>query len=239
MKKTISIVVPIYNEEEILHERVAFLENELTRYFDEFEIILSENGSGDGTKEIAKELSMKNPLLKSVIDNGVPDYGQALIQGIDVAEFDRVAIMEIDYLDLDYLYRSYDLLDDFDLVIGSKKLSPGIDQRPVKRRFLTSIYNILIRIVFRLKVTETHGLKTFNKSKIKPVMDKCVTSHAVYPSEMVIRAEKMGLKLKEIHLSKPLVEIRTTRINAMRRLRRTLEDIFALRKALKTPTNAK
>lgn len=235
MRPFVSIVIPIFNEEEILEERIAYLIPELRGYFQNVEIVLSENGSVDGTKEIARQLALKWDVVSAVIDNGIADYGQALINGINSSKYDIVSILELDYLDLDFLKRSYDLLSEYDLIIGSKRLSPGIDQRPWKRRLFTSLYNLLLRKMFHLRLTETHGLKTFRKSKLNVITNNCVSRHAVYPSEFVIRAcRDEKLKICEIPLSLPLREIRRTRINPSRRLKKTLDDLILLHRAIKS-----
>lgn len=234
MNRAISVVVPIFNEEEILEEKVRFLQAELKNRFDLYEIILSENGSMDKTKEIARTFAGKIGNVSVIIDDIPPDYGMALIKGIQASNEENVAILELDYLDLDFLMRASAKLNDYDLIIGSKKLSPGIDQRPSKRKLFTWLYNFLVRRLFSLKISETHGLKVMRKSSILPIMDACVTSHAVFPTELVIRASRdPKLKIAEIPLSLPLREIRKTRIQAMKRLKKTLDDLLALKKALK------
>ena len=234
MFTSVSIVIPIFNEEEILVERMEFLLPELRQRFQKFEVILTENGSKDNTKEIARKLDSDYDEIKAVIDDGRPDYGQALINGINKARNEEVIILELDFLDMGFLDNSYNLLKEYDLIIGSKKISPGIDQRPWKRKFFTQLYNFLLRWTFHLKLTETHGLKTFKKSKLDHITNGCVTGHAVYPSEFVIRASRDGdVKVTEIPLTIPLREIRVTRISAVGRLRKTLEDLISLKKALR------
>ena len=137
MRPFVSIVIPIFNEEEILDERIAYLVPELENEFQQYEIILSENGSIDRTKELARQLDFKWEEVTALIDDGIADYGQALINGINACKYDKVSILELDYLDLDFLQRSYDMLDEYDFIIGSKKISPGIDQRPLKRKMFT------------------------------------------------------------------------------------------------------
>lgn len=234
MRLSVSVVIPVYNEEEIIEERIAFLSLELRQRFERFEIILTENGSTDATKEIARRLSLKLHEVAAVIDDGIADYGQALINGINSSKFEAVSILELDYLDLDFLERSHDLLPEYDLIIGSKKISPGIDRRPVKRKVFTQLYNILLKVFFHLKLTETHGLKTFKKSKIDRIINGCITRHSVYPSELVIRASRdKELKVSEIPLSLPLEEIRNTRIKPVSRLQATVKDLILLHRALK------
>lgn len=234
MNRVISVIVPVFNEEEILEEKTRFLHKELKSRFDRFEIVLSENGSTDNTKEMAGKIAAGSENIKAIIDDIPPDYGQALIEGMKACREENVAILELDYLDLDFLMRAFAKLGDNDLIIGSKKLSQGIDQRPFKRKLFTWLYNFLVRWLFTMKISETHGLKVMRKSSILPIIDACVTRHAVFPTELVIRASRdPKLKVAEIPLSLPLREIRKTRIQALKRLRKTIDDLMDLKRALK------
>jgi glycosyltransferase involved in cell wall biosynthesis len=233
MTRTSSIVIPVFNEEEILEKRIRMLVAELSKYFKEFEIILTENGSRDNTKSLVRKLADEMPQVVAEIDEGAADYGQALINGINRAKFEDITIFELDYLDMVFLEKSNELLTGYDLIIGSKELSEGMDQRPAKRKVFTWLYNFGLRMAFGLKLTETHGLKTFKKSKLNHITNGCVTRNAVWPSEFCIRASRdKNLSVKEIPLSMPICEIRTTRIKAFKRLKKTLDDIMLLRRSI-------
>jgi|CXWJ01.1.fsa_nt_gi glycosyltransferase involved in cell wall biosynthesis len=233
MTENCSIVIPIFNEEEILEARIRTLAIELKNYFKEFEIILTENGSRDNTKEIVRKLAQEVNVVVAEIDEGAADYGQALINGINRAKFEYINIFELDYLDMVFLEKANNLLSEYDLVIGSKELSQGMDQRPFKRKIFTWLYNFGLRTAFNLKLTETHGLKALKKSKLNHITNGCVTRHAVWPSEFCIRASRdKNLTVKEIPLSMPIREIRTTRIKAIKRLKKTLDDILLLRRSI-------
>src|SRR4051794_34379978 len=96
----ISIVIPIYNEQAILHAAVVDLRERLSPLGWNYEIILAENGSKDRTIELAGELAAKyaEPGDGQVkfISMGEPNYGKALKQGILLARGDLVICDEID-----------------------------------------------------------------------------------------------------------------------------------------------
>ncbi len=235
MSKPLSLIIPIFNEEEILARRLAILIPELRGRYGPFEVILSENGSTDTTKVLAPQVAGEYPEVEVIIDDGTPCYGRALLEGLRAARHDECAILELDYLDLDFLDRGYGKLAEADLIIGSKKLSPGIDRRGLKRRAFTELYNILLRVACKVRLSETHGLKVLRRSKMLPHAEACVTSGAVWPSELCVRAAvDETTRVLDIPLALPLEEIRATRIKAMNRLRKTLADINTLRKALRS-----
>ena len=130
----ISIVIPVYNEEGILHSAVVDLRERLSPLGWKYEIILAENGSRDRTVELAKELAAKYPEVRS-LSAGEPNYGKALRQGILKARGEIVLCDEIDLCDTDFHQRAVELLGSgrADMVIGSKLIGGASDERPLLR----------------------------------------------------------------------------------------------------------
>ena len=97
----VSIIIPIYNEEAILHSAVVDLIDRLEEFDWPYELILAENGSKDRTVEIARELSERFPQVK-FFSLGEPNYGKALRKGIMDARGEFVLCDEIDLCDTDF-----------------------------------------------------------------------------------------------------------------------------------------
>ena len=66
MAPNISIVIPVYNEEAILHAACVDLRERLAPYGWDYEVILAENGSRDGTREVAAELGKSDPRFRTL-----------------------------------------------------------------------------------------------------------------------------------------------------------------------------
>ncbi|HEY3595675.1 MAG TPA: glycosyltransferase, partial [Polyangiaceae bacterium] len=90
----ISIVIPVYNEEGILHAAVVDLRERLSPLHWDYEVILAENGSKDRTVAIAQELSHKYPEVR-MLSVGEPNYGKAMKLGILESRGDFVICEEI------------------------------------------------------------------------------------------------------------------------------------------------
>ena len=138
----ISIVIPVYNEEGILHAAVVDLRERLAPLGWNYEIILAENGSKDRTVEIGEELAQKyndpaNGQVK-IISMGEPNYGKAMKQGILLARGEMVICDEIDLCDADFHRRAIEILESgaADLVIGSK-LVELLERQPADNVALT------------------------------------------------------------------------------------------------------
>ena len=229
----LSIVIPVYNEEGILHSAVVDLVSRLSELSWSFEILLSENGSRDRTVAIGEELAQKFPEVK-LHSLGAPNYGKAMRQGILRARGEFVVCDEIDLCDTDFYQRALDLLesDRADLVVGSKVMAGAEDRRPWMRHSATLVINGLLRVLVGFHGTDTHGLKAFRRERLVPVAEACVVDRDLFASEFVIRAERMGRRVTEIPVH--IVEKRPPSVNLLKRVPKVLRDIARLTYAIRT-----
>ncbi|MBI5511687.1 MAG: glycosyltransferase [Deltaproteobacteria bacterium] len=222
----LSIVIPVFNEEAILDSAVRTLLQKLEARHHDFELILAENGSTDATANISAALAAELPRLK-VLHTGRPNYGKALRAGIDSAAGDVVVCDEIDLGDIDFYERALEVLAaGADLVVGSKRHHESMDDRPWLRRRGTAVINTLLRLSLGFTGTDTHGLKAFKRARLLPVVAACQVEHNLFASELVIRAARMGLDVREIPLR--LHEIRPPSVGLMRRVPHVLVDLARL-----------
>ncbi len=225
----VSVVIPIYNESEILAQSVEGVVLGLRDLVGEgaFEVILAENGSNDGTPELAAELGTRFPELSS-FSYPEPNYGGALREGIYRAKGRFVICEEIDLCDLDFHARALGVLrsGDAELVIGSKAMRGANDQRPLKRRVATVAYNGLLRVTLGFRGTDTHGLKAFARASLLPIVAECVVEFDVFASEFVIRAQRAGRRCTEIPVE--LNEKRAPSIRLGARVPRVLKNLMRL-----------
>jgi glycosyltransferase involved in cell wall biosynthesis len=228
----ISIVIPVYNEEGILHSAVVDLRERLAPLGWQYEIILAENGSRDRTIEIAKELSRKYPEVRH-ISAGEPNYGKALRKGIFHARGELVLCDEIDLCDTDFHQRAVELLDGdrADMVIGSKLIGGASDERPLLRHAASVFYTGLLRVLLGFRGTDTHGLKAFRRATLLPMVEACLVEKDVFASEFVIRAYRNQLRVIEIPVR--IIEKRPPSINLFKRVPNVLKSVVKLTWAIR------
>lgn len=228
----VSIVIPVYNEEAILHAAVVDLRERLAPFGWNYEIILAENGSRDGTVALAEELKEKYPEVRS-LSAGEPNYGKALRQGIQMARGQYVLCEEIDLCDTDFHRRALERLrsGEADLVIGSKLIAGAEDERPLLRHAASLAYTGLLRLLLGFRGTDTHGLKAFRRSALLPLIDACLVEKDVFASEFVIRAYRAELKVIEIPVR--VMEKRPPSINLFRRVPNVLKSVAKLTWAIR------
>ncbi|MBI3631724.1 MAG: glycosyltransferase [Candidatus Staskawiczbacteria bacterium] len=229
----LSVIIPIYNEENILISATENILSFLRNQAFSFEMILAENGSRDKTLEVAKNLQETYPLEVRVVSAGEPNYGLALKKGIVEARGKYIISDEIDIGNFDFYKQSLSILEkeSVEMVIGSKQLAGADDGRPWSRKVASRIINLLLWVFLGFKGTETHGLKAWKKDKLDNIVKQCVTDKDIFASELVIRAEKQGIKIKEIPFK--IEETRSARINLLKRVPNVIKNIIKLRQALK------
>lgn len=228
----ISIVIPIHDEEGILTAAVHDLLAKMPRLGRSFEIVLAENGSTDGTIDVATSLSDEHPEV-TTFSAPTPDYGLALREGIERARGLYVMCDEIDICDVGFYTRALELLDGgrADLVVGSKVMAGASDRRPFARRAATHVINGLLRILLGFKGTDTHGLKAFRREALLDVSRQCIVNRDLFASEFVIRAERGGIRVAEIPIT--IVEKRPPSIDLVRRVPAVIKGLGRLFAAIR------
>ncbi len=228
----VSIVIPVYNEEAILFDAVTGLREHLAERGWSYEILVAENGSKDRTVQIGEELAQKYAEV-SFFSLGEPNYGKALKEGILRARGTFVICEEIDLCDVDFHARALAILEtsEADMVIGSKLLGGAEDDRPMIRHAASMFYTGLLRVTLGFKGTDTHGLKAFRRSALLDTVRACLVEKDVFASEFVIRAERGGIRIKEIPVR--VIEKRPPSINLFKRVPNVLKSVAKLTFAIR------
>lgn len=223
----ISIVIPVYNEEAILRAALIDLIDQLANMPWSYELIVAENGSTDRTFELATELSMRFEQLVCR-HTSEPNYGKALRDGILNARGELVICDEIDLCDTDFYDRALEALEEpsVDFVVGSKAMAGARDERPYHRRLGTRAINGLLRWTLGFRGTDTHGLKAFLREPTQQVARACLVDRDLFASELVIRAQRAGLGVREIPVR--VLEKRPPSVGLVRRVPNVLKNLAKL-----------
>jgi glycosyltransferase involved in cell wall biosynthesis len=195
MAVELSIVMPCLNEAETLATCIRKAQSYLDRSGVSGEIVVGDNGSTDGSQQIAASLGAR------VIHVPIRGYGAALYGAISAAQ-GRYCIMgdADDSYDFENLDAFVDKLrQGYDLVMGNRfqgGILPGA--MPWKNRYIGNpILSTIGKILFHAEVDDFHcGLRGFSKSAFQR-MDLRTTGME-FASEMVIKSKLMGMKMTEV-----------------------------------------
>jgi glycosyltransferase involved in cell wall biosynthesis len=228
----ISVVMPAHNEQGYLESAARSVITGLRDRGLEFEVVVVQNGSVDGT---AVEADRLGELHSEVVVVHLPqaDYGRALRAGFLASHGDIVANFDVDFVDLGFLDRALGILEDpgIAIVVGSKRAPGAVDQRGAGRKLVTTVFTLILRRGFGLGVSDTHGIKALRRQPLVPVVESCAFGKDIYDTEVVLRAERSGLNVAEIPVI--VAEIRPPRTPIARRIPRSLLGLARLRWALK------
>ena len=222
----ISVVIPVYNEASIVRDAVRDLGRKLDALGWDYEIVLAENGSRDGTEDALRQLALSDPRVRWFHEEQ-PNYGRALKRGILESRGRVVICDEIDLCDVGFYQRALPLIaEGADLVVGSKAMRGADDGRPWIRRVATRTINVLLRLITGFRGTDTHGLKALVRERLEPVVRACTVERDLFASELVIRAQRSGRDVREIPIA--LREKRPPSIQLLRRVPRVLKGLLQL-----------
>ena len=166
----LSIVIPLYNEEESLPELIAWIEKVMDKHSFSYEVILVDDGSTDGSWPVIESLHQQNHRIKGLRFRR--NYGKSagLFCGFAEARGEVVITMDADLQDspdeIPELYRMI-TLDGFDLVSGWKKRRHD----PVLTKNIPSkFYNWTARRMSGIKLHDFNcGLKAYRKQVVKSI----------------------------------------------------------------------
>jgi glycosyltransferase involved in cell wall biosynthesis len=223
------VVLPAFNESEFLEPAVDTIDAGLRERGATFEIVVVENGSTDGTLEVARALQASHPDLR-VLHHDEADYGAAMRAGVLEARGDTIVVFDVDYYDLGFLDRAVTRLQASDrpvVVVGSKRAPGARDERSPVRKLATAVFQTLLRVAFGLSVSDTHGMKALRRDEIQPLAAQCRFRTDLFDTELILRAERAGLPVAEIPVA--VRELRPARTSIFRRVPRTLAGLVRLR----------
>ena len=221
-----SIVIPIYNEEDILAESLNNIISICERTAIDYEIIISENGSTDSTKRIAREFEQSNSKIV-LIESDNPNYGEALKRGFLKCNNEIIISFDIDYYSENFLKECICLEEEYAGLIASKRLNNSEDGRRLIRKLATNFFVYLLKFLFKTKLSDTHGMKAIKKSFVNDHINLVSSTQDLFDTELLLRIEKSGEKFKEVPAK--INEIRPSVSLIYKRIPRTLKSLFKLK----------
>ena len=169
-KLDISVVVPLYNEEESLPELMAWIDRVCKEHALSYEIIMVDDGSNDGSWGVVEQLKVEYASTLRAI-HFMRNYGKsaALYCGFEAAEGDVVFTMDADLQDSpDEIPAMYKMVaeEGYDLVSGWKRKRYD----PIGKRLPSKFFNWTARTVSGIKLHDFNcGLKCYRKNVVKSV----------------------------------------------------------------------
>jgi glycosyltransferase involved in cell wall biosynthesis len=193
----ISVIFPAYNEEENIEKSVDLAIRILPQISKEYEIIVINDGSKDGTGRILDKIALRHPYVRVIHHPKNLGYGAAVKSGIYASRYEFVFLCDSDLqFDLAEMPDMLKWITGYDLVIGYRIKRAD----HLQRRINAWGWRLLIRIWFGLNVKDIDcAFKLFNRSVFNQI--ELTYNGAMISTEILVQAQKYGFTIKEIPVS--------------------------------------
>jgi len=192
----LSVIVPAYREGKHIADNLRRLLNELGGLGISYEVIVVSDGNTDDTVSEAERVISSN--LKVVEYNVNMGKGYALRCGVSRSSGELITFIDADMeLDPRYIKPFLAVMDGFDCdaVIGSKRHPMSSVHYPFFRRVQSALYQLLIRLLFNLKVRDTQtGLKLFKREVLERAVPLLAIKRFAFDLELLVVARQLGYR---------------------------------------------
>lgn len=231
----ISIIIPAHNEVNNITTAVNTSLNILRQIAPKSELIIAEDGSTDGTYEVAARIAADNSDVCVLHWDQRQGRGRALKQAIKASRGDVICYIDADLAtDMGNLYLLLNSIrcDGYDIATGSR-LMPNSDAKRSKKRLLASkAYNRMVSVLLNSKIRDHQcGFKAFNRSSLICILDEVEDEHWFWDTEILVRGQRRGFKIKEIPVR--WQEGESTTVNLLKDSYDMLVKIIQLRRRLR------
>ena len=202
--KSLSIIIPCYNEGEKLLANISKIKNFIFTSFKhiDFEIIIVNDGSKDNSEDILTQYCKDDCCCKLISYDINKGKGFAVKQGIESSTKDIVVFMDADLsTDLSSLVDVYSNIDLYDIVIGSRRHPQSILVKPQRktRRFFGKVCSIITNIFTSFNISDTQcGFKAIKVDVARDIVQKQTINGFAFDVELLYIGYLNGYSIKEI-----------------------------------------
>ena len=199
----LSVVIPAYNEEQRLPRTIEQIERYLDGRGVDYELIIVDDGSSDGTRQVIDSASERN---KRIRVEALPENrgkGRALAAGVAIARGHEVLVTDAD------LSTPIEELEKLDaalkagagVAIASRAVSGSRVEvpQPIYRVAMGKVFNLIVQVVLLPGIWDTQcGFKLFRGDVAHPVFAGLTTDGFGYDPEVLYLAKRRGVKIAEV-----------------------------------------
>lgn len=197
----LSVVIPAFNEEKKLEPTLQKITEYMEKNFQNFEILLIDDGSKDATKEIAQKF--KDKKVRIIQNPKNMGKGFSVKLGMINAQYDPILFTDADLATpIEELPKFLDALKEgYDLAIASRVIEgANIEVAQAKyRQILGKAFPILVKNIVLPDFQDTQcGFKIFKKEAARKIFPRQTIQGWAFDVEILYIAKKLGYKIKEL-----------------------------------------
>lgn len=193
---SISVVLPVYNEESNIEKTVEEAFNFFCRHpvFGDYEVIVVDDGSKDKTAEILHRLVAAPLPLRIVTLDTNSGYSLALMSGVKASRYPLIFLMDADgQFDISELNKFMPYIEDNHIIAGYRQNR----RDSLYRIILGKTYGLCALFLFGLKLKDINcGFKLFKREILMTQEASC--SSGVFYTKLFLKCRQKGYRIKEI-----------------------------------------
>ena len=221
-KPTISLVIPMFNEEANIDHAIAYAVEALSQHARDYEIVIVDDASTDLSPELVRHAIAGNPRIRLIRHEFNQKLGASLRTGFAAAQNELILYMDADLpFDPDVLGRAIRAMNvtRADVVSGYRfdRTTEGL-----KRTVYTILYNWLIRVLFGIYIRDVNfSFKLMRREVLQAIQLR--SEGSLIDAELIVKARNHGFIIQQIgldyfprvlgtsHLSSPTVILKIFR----------------------------
>jgi glycosyltransferase involved in cell wall biosynthesis len=228
----LDVVIPVLNEAHVLRRSVETVLPFLAQHFDlDYRLVIVDNGSTDGTHELAEELSFEDRRIYALRLHQA-GRGRALRYAWTHSQADCACYMDVDLsTDLADLPRLVGaILDEgYDIAIGSRLQPESQVSRSVKRTVISRAYNAFLKAALSTRLSDAQcGFKAVNQRVIREIVPLVRDESWFFDTEMLALAERRDFRIKDLPVT--WSEDDDSRVKILRTAWDDVKGVFRLRR---------
>lgn len=228
----LSVVIPCFNEEQRLPGTIEQVERYLDARHEPYELILVDDGSSDGTREVMNAAAGRHNGVRVETLPHNRGKGRALAVGVDAARGRRILLTDADLsTPIEELQKLEAALGNgAGIAIASRALRRSRVEvsQPIYRVLMGKAFNLVVQAVLLPGIWDTQcGFKLFRADAAHQAFAGLITDGFGYDPEVLYRAKKRGVKIAEV----PVVwrNSSPTKVSAVRSSIDMLKHVFRIR----------
>lgn len=199
INELVSILVPVYNMEKNIERNINILTEKISPFISNFEIIISDDGSEDNSKNVIEKICNENKDIIGVYSKENHGKGNALKRACEIANGKYIIFCDGDMeIDPSQLENFFDIMhkENADIVIGSKRHKNSVVNYSNVRKLISFVYFMFVKIFFHLPIQDTQtGLKLFKREAIINVFPRILVKAFAYDLEVLVACNSNGKKI--------------------------------------------
>ncbi len=196
------LVVPIYNEEKILGERISSLYNYLKTTNIDFLMVLSVDRGSDRSVEIAESFASGKVDIALIVHELKRGRGFAVREAWNSFHGAAYSFIDADLATgLEVISGAYRRISSAScqLITASRYCAGATVVRPKLRNAVSRVYNQLLRLMFKERINDHQcGFKMISDDLKNSLLDKTVMNSWFWDAELMVKANELGAKISEI-----------------------------------------